>query len=272
MTDLVANANIDPVEWNATEYHRLSNPHVDWGQRVLDRLPLRGDEIAVDAGCGSGRLTALLLERLPAGRVIAVDRSQQMLAEAEENLVPRFGGRVSFVHANLLEFAPPEPVDAIFSTATFHWIRDHDRLFTHLFAALRPGGRLVAQCGGGPNLAGLMARVESLAVAHPAFAPIAGWSGPWEFAGAATTAGRLERAGFADVATSLEEAPTTFDDAATYREFLRTVVLRAHLERLADDRARNELLDALTEQAAADPAPFHLDYWRLNLAGRRPGA
>ena len=41
-----------------------------------------------------------------------------------------------------------EPVDAILSTATFHWIADHERLFARLHAALRPGGRFVAQCGG----------------------------------------------------------------------------------------------------------------------------
>ena len=39
-------------------------------------------------------------------------------------------------------------MDLIFSTATFHWIKDHDGLFRWLAQALKPQGRLVAQCGG----------------------------------------------------------------------------------------------------------------------------
>ncbi len=140
-------------DWDAATYHRISEPQVTWGRRVLDRLPLRGDETVLDAGCGTGRLTAELLERLPRGRVLALDNSPAMLAAAREYLAPRFGDRVSFVLADLQELADrplPEPVDAIFSTAAFHWVLDHPRLFRGLYRALRPGGRLVAQCGGGP--------------------------------------------------------------------------------------------------------------------------
>nr|MBA3415464.1 methyltransferase domain-containing protein [Chloroflexia bacterium] len=234
------------------------------------RLPLRGDETAIDAGCGTGRLTADLLERLPRGRVIAVDQSRNMLAEAEATLQSRFGNRVAFVHADLLELRLPEPVDAIFSTATFHWIGDHLALFARLFGLLRPGGQLVAQCGGGPNLDILMARFAALTATPPYRDVFAGWGGPWHFANDAETADRLARVGFVDVLTDLEEAPTTMPDAATYRDFLETVILRSHLERIPSAADRGALLDRLTEQAATDPVPFHLDYWRLNLAARRP--
>ena len=268
-------SNVSPLvpgapstEWEAPDYHRLSTPHVGWGMRVLDRLPLRGDETVVDAGCGTGRLTAELLERLPDGRVYAVDQSRNMLAEAEATLRPRFGDRAAFVPSDLLKLRLPEPVDAVFSTATFHWIADHDALFARLFALLRPGGRLVAQCGGGPNLAALMRRFAALTSEPPYREWFAGWPGPWRFADAEETAGRLARAGFVGIETGLESAPTTLGDAATYRDFLRTVILRSHLERLPGEAERAALLDRLTELAAADPVPFHLDYWRLNLAGR----
>ncbi len=267
---MTANRTVAPAEWNAASYHILSNPHVDWGERVLARLPLRGDETVLDAGCGTGRLTARLLERLPNGKVFGFDRSANMLAEAEANLRPRFGDRVTFLQGDLLDLDLPEPVDAIFSTATFHWVLDHDALFARLFAALKPGGMLVAQCGGGANIAGVLDRTRELAAAVVWGEPLRGWAGPWEFADDTTAAKRMRAAGFVDVATSLEEAPTILDDATTYREFVRDVVLRAHLDRLADDAARDALLDALTERAASDDPPFFLDYWRLNLAGRRP--
>ena len=257
-------------EWNAPDYQRLSNPHVAWGRRVLDRLPLRGGETVVDAGCGTGRLTAEVLARLPHGRAIAVDQSRNMLAEAEAQLRPRFGDRVAFVRSDLLALTLPEPVDAIFSTATFHWIDDHDALFARLFALLRPGGRLVAQCGGGPNLAALLARFADLTAEPPYREVFTGWEGPWLFADDTETAKRLADAGFDQIDTSLEAAPTTMADAPTYRDFLETVILRSHLERIPSESERDALLDRLSELAAADPAPFHLDYWRLNLSGRRP--
>src|SRR5437588_11509857 len=119
-------------EWDASSYHRISEPQFRWGQQVLGRLELTGGETVIDAGCGSGRLTAQLLERLPEGHVIALDASENMLREARAHLQPRFGDRVSFVHADLQSLGIDEGADAIVSTATFHWVLDHPRLFEGL--------------------------------------------------------------------------------------------------------------------------------------------
>lgn len=257
------------VEWDASEYYRLSNPHVDWGQTVLDRLHLQGDETVLDAGCGAGRVTADLLERLPRGRVIALDISANMLAEARERLTPRFGDQVTFVQADLQDFDLPEPVDAIFSTAAFHWVHDHPGLFSALFRALNPAGLLVAQCGGGPNIATLVNRAQKLMDSEPFSAYFAGWAGPWNFARAEETAHRLEAAGFSEVWTSIEPRPTTLNDAAEYRAYLETVVFGSHLDRIPDNHLRDQFLDHLTQQSAADDPPFLLDYCRLNMVGLR---
>jgi trans-aconitate 2-methyltransferase len=138
-----------PCDWDAAAYSRLSTPQTAMGRDVLARLELAGDETVLDAGCGSGNVTELLVDRLPAGRVIAVDGPPSMVREARE----RLPDRVDVREADLLELELEEPVDAILSTATFHWILDHDRLFARLHAALKPGGRLVAQCGGEGNVA-----------------------------------------------------------------------------------------------------------------------
>lgn len=258
------------TEWDAGSYHRVANAHVDWGRAVLDRLPLRSDETVIDAGCGTGRLTELLLERLPAGHVIAIDRSANMLLRAAEHLRPRFGDRVRFVQVDLQELDLHTTADAVFSTATFHWLPDHARLFAGLFRTLRPGGWLVAQCGGGPNIARLRARLRPLMASEPFTPYFAGWEGPWTFADADETADRLRTAGFVDVATEVIAAPTTLPDAASYREFLATVVLGTHLGRLPDAAHRDRFLDTLVDRAVCDDPPFSLDYWRLNLQGQRP--
>src|SRR6266566_1004259 len=136
---------MSPVRsWDGQSYDRISGPMEALGREVLARLRLSGDEVVLDAGCGSGRITEALLERLPRGRVIAVDASASMLKAASERLSDTHAsgdGRLELRLADLLEFALPEPVDAIFSTATFHWIADHERLFARLRALLRPGGR-----------------------------------------------------------------------------------------------------------------------------------
>ena len=258
--------------WDPDAYDRLSDPQYAWGRRVLDRLDLRGDETVLDAGCGSGRLTALLLERLPRGCVIAVDRSGAMLAKARANLA-RYGERVIYLRADLQVLDLERPVAAIFSTAAFHWILDHDRLFHALARALVPGGKLEAQCGGGPNLARLRARVARLIETAPYAVHFENWREPWLFAGPDETSQRLEEAGFVDVQTSLEPAPTSFDSSSDFRLFVENVVLWPHLERLPES-LRERFLDALVDEAATDNDLFVLDYWRLNLTGRRstPGS
>ena len=160
------------AEWNAEAYHKVSGPQTGWGQKVLARLTLRGDERAIDAGCGSGRLTAELLERLPEGRLVALDRSWNMLMTARANLRPVFGDRVSFAQVSLPAMPFSGWADLVFSTATFHWIKDHDALFENIFETLKPGGRLMAQCGGGANLVharALAAQIMSVRRSPPTF-------------------------------------------------------------------------------------------------------
>ena len=258
------------TEWNATAYHKVSGPQTSWGHKVLSRLGVRGDERAIDAGCGSGKLTGALLERLPRGSMVAIDRSWNMLLTARANLRPAFAPRVKFVQVALPDLPFSNYADLVFSTATFHWVKDHPALFAALYRTLRSGGRLHAQCGGGPNLK----RAHQLAgdVMHaPPFAPFfTNWPGPWEFADAATTADRLRAAGFVDIDTSLEEAPTTLASKDDYREFVSTVIYHPHLERLPSAALKQAFIDRVTGLSANDDPPFTLDYWRLNMAARKP--
>ena len=258
------------TEWNAASYHKVSGPQTSWGQRVLDRLTVNGDERAIDAGCGSGRLTGELMERLPAGRLIAIDRSWNMLMTARANLRPALGSRVSFVQVSLPNLPFAGWADLVFSTATFHWIKDHPALFTGILRALRPGGRLHAQCGGGPNLRRAHELAEQVMHADLFARYFSEWPGPWEFASADITADRLTAAGFADVETNLEAAPTTLASEADYREFVATVIYHPHLDRLPDAQRKQAFIDRVTELSAKEPVPFTLDYWRLNMQARKP--
>lgn len=246
-----------PRDWDAATYDRVAEPQTRWGSVVLDRLPLEGGEVVVDAGCGTGRVTEQLLERLPTGRVIAVDGSPAMLQEASRRL-SRFGDRVSFLEADIgrpFELPGGERADAILSTATFHWIADHAALFRNLAAVMRAGGRLVAQCGGVGNIASVMAVLATTGD---------GWLGGVHFASPEETAERLRAAGFIDVVTWLQPEPTRFEAGEPFETFLRTVVLGNHLARL-----RPEDRDAFVREVVARlPEPV-IDYVRLNIVARR---
>jgi len=250
--------------WDAKAYHQVSNPQFEWGKRVLERLPLRGDETVIDVGCGTGRLTALLADRLPRGRVIASDRDAGMIAEARRHL----GDRVEYLVVSALDL-PALGADAIFSTATFHWIADHDALFAALHRALRPGGVLVAQCGGGRNLARVLERL-SVILREPDIAPyFARVADPWFYATAEETAERMRAAGFVDVRTSLEPAPTPFATREEFRTFVDRVILGQRLAPLTDSALRTSVVDRIVELASHDDPPFVLDYERLNMSGQR---
>jgi trans-aconitate 2-methyltransferase len=260
---------VSATEWDAGAYHELSKPQREWGETVVASLELRGDETIVDLGCGTGHLTARLVERVPRGRVVAVDRSRNMLDRAREHLAP-FGDRVAFVQAELPVLPGTLHADVVFSTATFHWVLDPTALFRTIARVLRPGGLLVAQCGGAGNIASLRARVEALAH-DDAFAPyFVGFVEPWQFMDARLAEHRLREAGFVDVEAGLVDAAAVLHDVETYRAFIESVVVRQHLEPLPDENARGAFLDALCARAAADPAPFTLDYVRLNLRARKP--
>jgi trans-aconitate 2-methyltransferase len=246
-----------PRDWDAATYDKVADPMTRWGAAVLDRLPLRGDERVLDAGCGSGRVTELLVERLPRGAVVALDGSPAMIEQARSRLA-RFGNRVEYVVADLGRPLPvAEPVDAILSTATFHWVPDHDAMFRSLAAVLRPGGRLVAQCGGAGNVASVQRVLAGIGD---------GWLGDAHFETPEATAERLQAAGFVEVECWLTEEPTSFEPGAPFETFLRTVVLGSHLARLPE--AERDVF--VHRVASALPAP-RIDYVRLNILARRAG-
>jgi trans-aconitate 2-methyltransferase len=112
--------------WDAHTYDRSSEPQQAWGATVLARLwGIAPDANVLDVGCGTGRVTQELLALVPEGRVRAIDASQEMVRLARE----RLGDRVEVCCQDVLELDLDEPLDAIVSTATLHWVRDHDRLW-----------------------------------------------------------------------------------------------------------------------------------------------
>jgi trans-aconitate 2-methyltransferase len=252
-------SSLSSRDWDAATYDRVSTDvQLVWAHEQFERLELGGDEVVLDAGCGSGRVTALLAERVPRGRVYGVDVAPSMVEHARAAL----GDRATVLLQDLVELKLPEPVDVIFSNATFHWIADHDALFAALHRTLKPGGRLIAQCGGRGNIDALRRTADEVAAGDPFGPYFAGWRRPWNYATAQDSAERLKRAGFTDVTCWLEPKAVTLADP---RAFLRTVCLVRHLDPLPHD-LRERFVERVLARAGD---PLRLEYVRLNMTAGR---
>jgi trans-aconitate methyltransferase len=258
-------------DWDAAKYHRISDPQLAWGRTVAARLaPVAGERI-LDLGCGTGRLTEEIAQT-PGIHVVGLDRSAAMLQEAASRraqtpgLDSHTGPAYVRGDGEALPFA--DVFDAVFSTATFHWIPDHDRLFRSLYTALRAGGRVIAQCGGAGNLDRLYGRAWALMRSPACARYFATWSSPNHFENIADTEQRLVRGGFKDIDVSLVMSPVTFERPEAFTEFVAAVCLRHHLDRLPVEN-RDDFMQRVTDDATADDPPLTLDYWRLNISARK---
>lgn len=252
-------AHTGPREWDAEVYDRIADPQFEWAQEVIGRLELRGDESVLDAGCGSGRVTQLLIDRLPEGRMVGIDGSPSMVGMAREAL----GDRAEIREGDLAALDLVEEFDLVYSNAVFHWITDHENLFRRLFAALRPGGRLVAQCGGHRNVASLVAVIAEVG-GQPRYAEqFEGMESGLNFATPEETEKRLRGTGFEEIRCWLQRKDTR---PAEPRAFLATVTLGPQLERLPQE-LRDPFIDEVVEGMGE---PLVLDYVRLNIEARRP--
>ncbi|MGH3768550.1 MAG: class I SAM-dependent methyltransferase [Pseudonocardiaceae bacterium] len=240
------------LEWDAQTYDALPLPHTRWGSGTINRLRLAGNETVMELGCGTGRDAERLLDALPDGRVIAVDGSEQMLAQLRHRLRDRID-RVTVVHADLRQpLALDAPVDAAMSVATLHWLPDHDTVFQTVAAALRPGGRFVAEAGGAGSVERFRAAVRA----------VGGDDGGqlWNFAGIEETTRRLRQAGFTGIEVDLVTDSVVLERGEQLEAFLATVMLGAQLRELPADQRR-----PFVRAVAAQLDEPVIDYVRLQI-------
>lgn len=243
------------MAWDATTYDTLPLPHVAWGAWVIERLELQGDEHVLDVGCGTGRDLATVLDGHPGTSATAMDPSPTMLERAQERL-GAFGDRVRLVQGDVTQpIAVDRPADAVMSVAALHWVADHDAAFARVHAALRPGGRLVVDCGGHGNIARTRTAVDAAGADGDEFV---------HFATDTATRERLERAGFDVLEAALVPDDVELPDVATLERYLATVVLGRHLARLGEDEGRE-----LVRRTAAGLPDRVIDYVRLRVVAVR---
>ena len=250
-------------KWDASLYQ---SSHAFVWQKAADLIDLlspKPGERILDVGCGTGQLTAQIAAR--GADVIGIDRSPEMIGQARRNFP-----QIRFDVGDATAFALDRPVDAVFSNATLHWVKPPEAAAGRLFAALRPGGRFVAEFGGRGNVARVCdaLRVALRDVAGVEFDRVS----PWFYPGIAEYSAILERQGFEVTFATLFDRPTPLENgeagmAGWVRMFGATL-----LDAVSPEK-RDAVIDAACAHARADlfrDGAWSADYRRLRVVAQRP--
>jgi trans-aconitate methyltransferase len=228
------------------------------GAELLEWLEPRAGERILDLGCGTGQLTARIAES--GAEVSGLDSSAEMIAQARA----AFPG-LHLIHGDAAAFQTDQRFDAVFSNAVLHWVKDASGAARSIAAALKPGGRFVAEFGGRGNCGLLLEAVSKVAARHRYAV-----ESPWYFPAIAEYAGVLEEAGLDPADARLFDRDTPLEGDDGHRNWLRMFgePLLAHVP----DGAREQFLDEV--EAELRPRLFRggqwfIDYRRLRVKAFR---
>ena len=233
------------TDWDARDYAAHSAAQQEWARELIAKLHLRGDEAVLDVGCGDGRPTAQIAERLPKGSVLGIDRSASMIALANEQFPAADHPTLSFRQMDATSLELPRAFDVAFSTAALHWMDDHEAILRGVQRSLRAGGRLLFQMGGRGNIREALAVVDEV-IARPRWRGFfSGFAPPYHFYSPEDYEAWLPRAGFRVARAELIPKDMRHVGPAAFVGWLRTTWFPY------TDRLPVELRDAFLDDVAA---------------------
>jgi trans-aconitate 2-methyltransferase len=288
--------------WDASTYDQVSRlVQYRWGQQVIRWRKWHGDEIVMDAGCGSGLLTKQLAKQVPRGKVYAVDIDYNMIKQAKNNL--KSFDNVEIIQSSFTDVDLPTKVDVIFSNAALHWVMDHRKAFQIFWEMLKPmndsnditdinvcsdsniigsSGQLLIQCGGYGNLQKIIAILEGITHLDQFKEHFVDWKQPWYFAKTEDTSKLLQEIGYVNTKVYYSDDCVTLPNRRIYSKFVKTVVMKSYLDHLSshnDDYDTDKLKDLILElfldkvekySSGKLDKTWLLDFVRLNVLAHKP--
>jgi trans-aconitate 2-methyltransferase len=286
--------------WDAHAYDQISYPvQYRWGQQVIEWRRWNGNEVVMDAGCGTGLLTRELAKKVPRGKVYAVDIDSNMIQQAMTNL--QFFDNVEIVQSSFTDVKLARKVDVIFSNSAFHWVQDHGKAFQSFWEILKPSkihkgddsnyasqtdssGQLLIQCGAYGNLQDIITVLERIAYSHQFYAYFTDWEQPWHFAKPDETDKLLEEAGYVNRNVHSTKDHAVFPNRNVYAKFIKTVIMKSYLEQLSlssNDNNTNDneklkalffdmFLNEIKKYSNRLGEQWRLDFIRLNIIAHTP--
>jgi len=189
--------------WNAEDYARHSDAQLKWAEELVRGLRLAGSEHILDIGCGDGKVTRILAEKVPYGKVTGIDSSPDMIRVASRNFPEQLFPNLRFTVLDARDMAFESCFDLVFSNAAMHWIKDHGPALQRIRTGLKSGGRLVIQMGGKGNAAGILRVMDRMIALDPWGAYFQGFVFPYGFYGVEEYRRLLDQAGFIPLRISL---------------------------------------------------------------------
>jgi trans-aconitate 2-methyltransferase len=274
-------SNTEESMWDAETYHKVSDIQESWAIELLEKRKISESEIVMDAGCGTGRVTKIIANKVKRGKVYAVDLDENMIINAKKNLKDL--SNIVFVKSDLSDVKLPEKIDLVFSNAVIHWILDHKKLFTNFWDVLKPGGKLLIQCGGKGNLDTIPNALEKVRMTQRFDHYFKNWKIPWNFASSADTIKILNEIGFKDIQANLVEKKTKFGNFQEYILFMKTVVMKPYLSYLPTTENNNQIKNLFIDEFLTElhnknkikntnkkqDLDLELNYVRLNITARK---
>ena len=258
----------DSFLWDAETYDKVSDTHEQWARKIIFSKKWTKKEIIMDAGCGSGRITKILAEIVPFGKVYGIDSDENMIKKAKYNL--KDFENVRIIQSNLLDInfdMMQSKVNVIFSNAVLHWILNHYKVFSNFYDLLFEEGQLLIQCGGYGNLQKATSVFDAVKESSEFKEYFSNWKTQWNFAKPSDTEKILKDIGYRDIHIYLEDYPVTFKDKNSYSVYLKTVVLGPYLKYLHSENLQNRFLQRIIQLKENDNEEqmLTLDYKRLNI-------
>ena len=253
--------------WNPTQYDKFRREREQPFFDLLALIKPAPDMRIVDLGCGTGKLTALLHERLHARETVGVDRSARMLEAAGTGAPAGLRFEVGTIEA----FDARRGYDLIFSNAAFHWVEDHDALIPRLAAALEPGGQLAFQVPAMHDAASHTV-AEELTAVEPFRTALDGWRRPQPVLSPGAYALLLHRAGFVAQHVRLVVYPHLLESREEVVEWMKGTLLTEYERHLAPrlfDRFVDEYRASLLAKLDAR-RPFFFPFNRILCWARKP--
>ncbi|MEG3440006.1 class I SAM-dependent methyltransferase [Pannus brasiliensis CCIBt3594] len=246
-------------QWNTSLYDREHGFVAEYGRSLLEILAARRGETILDLGCGTGHLTAEIANK--EAKVIGIDASGEMIGTARRNYPD-----LCFEVADARDFIVEEPVDAVFSNATLHWIVEPDRAIDRVYRALKPEGRFVAEFGGKGNVGSIVDAVKEILEKK-------GYSlaFPWYFPSIGEYAGRLEARGFEVMGARLFDRPTPLENGKEGLKNWLRMFANGWLSPLSiEERERvMEEVEIILKPKLFRGDGWSADYRRLQIIARR---
>jgi len=211
--------------WNAREYAQHSSNQFEWARGLIPKLELKGTESLLDIGCGDGKVTNLLSTYLPHGQVVGVDSSDEMISAARQSFPHCHCPNLTFLKMDARELTFREQFDVAFSSATLHWIIDHQTVLSGVHDSLDKGGRLLFQMAGKGNAQSIIAVLEELISEEDCKPYFKNFSFPYGFYGPEEYKTWLKDSGFQPVRVELIPKDMTLQGKEGLVGWIRSVWL-----------------------------------------------